>query len=291
MTRLAVVLGAGGIGAQAFHFGVLERLVDDGLDLADVEVFLGTSAGSVMALALADGTPLDELRDRLLRRPDERDRDRDDIAPRPDEPRRGLRRLLPNDPALLRHAIREPGLAWTGLAPQGPADSRWWVQPGVLPTSWPERARVAAADLDRAEVNIMGRDLDRTPSPQDAVAASMAVPGLARPVLIDGRRHVDGAVLSSTHADEMLAEDPDVVLVSAAMARPSRRAGRILARRRLDAEVRSLTDAGVHVIAVAPDEAAAETFAGFPVRRPEAAADIRAAGRRLGPSLRELLDG
>ena len=109
----------------------------------------------------------------------------------------------------------------------------------------------------------------------------MAVPGVARPVTIEGRRHVDGAVLSSTHADQVVTEPVDRVIVSAPMARPGRRASRILARRALSDELRTLTDAGIETVAVVPDDEAARAFEGFPVRRPEAGLEITAAGRRL----------
>ncbi len=282
--RTALVLGAGGVTAWAFHFGVLEAMVDRGVDLADIEVFVGTSAGAVMSLALADGRSVDVLRSQLLRRPDERDRDRVDLAPRDDdgEQRRGLRRLLPANPALLPQVFRgRPGLAWAGLAPAGPADSRWWSPPGVLPDVWPERAWVATADIDTGALALFGRDPDRRPDPMLAVAASMAVPGVARPVTIDGRRHVDGAVLSSTHADQVTTATVDRVIISAPMARPGSRASRILARRALADELRILDDAGIETVTVVPDDEAAETFDGFPVRRPEAGIEITAAARRL----------
>ncbi len=282
--RTALVLGAGGVAAWAFHFGVLDALTEHGVEPDDIGLFLGTSAGAVMCLALADGRGVDELRAQLLRRPSEADRDRDDLTPRADdaEQRRGLRRLLPANPALATQLLRgKPGLAWAGLAPAGPADSRWWSPPGVLPSTWPERAWVATADIDTGTLALFGRDPDRRPDPALAVAASMAVPGVARPVTIDGRRHVDGAVLSSTHAGQIVSEPIDRVIISAPMARPGRRAGRLLARRALAAEIRSLDEAGIDVVSIVPDAEAAETFEGFPVRRPDAASAIGAAARRL----------
>lgn len=279
----ALVLGAGGIGAWAFHFGVLDALAADGVTPHEVERFVGTSAGAVMSLALAAGTPTDELRARLLRRPDASDRDRTDLAPRAEPERRGPRRLLPPRPALALEALRgRPGLAWAGIAPEGLADSRWWSPPGVLPSDWPERAWVATADIDAGELALFGPDPDRRPDPVLAVAASMAVPGLATPVVIDGRRHVDGAVLSSTHADQLITTGVERVVVSAPMARPGRRAGRILARRALATEIGRLGEAGIDVVSIVPDDEAAPWFDGFPVRRPEAGVEIIAAGRRLG---------
>ena len=58
MTRVGVVLGAGGSLGYAFHAGVLAALHDvAGFDARHADLLVGTSAGSVAASFLAGGLP------------------------------------------------------------------------------------------------------------------------------------------------------------------------------------------------------------------------------------------
>src|SRR5215831_2597983 len=60
--RVGIVLGAGGILGAAWMvgvLGVLQKRFDD--PLGDVEVMLGTSAGSILTAALRNGVSVDEL--------------------------------------------------------------------------------------------------------------------------------------------------------------------------------------------------------------------------------------
>ena len=51
----------------------------------------------------------------------------------------------------------------------------------------------------------------------EAVRASCAIPAYFEPAVIDGERYVDGGVHSTTNADLVAGERPDLVLVSAPM--------------------------------------------------------------------------
>ena len=62
MTRIGLVLGAGGVAGQAFHAGVLTALDDvAGFDARRAEVIVGTSAGSIAAAFLRAGRGGHEL--------------------------------------------------------------------------------------------------------------------------------------------------------------------------------------------------------------------------------------
>jgi len=52
-------------------------------------------------------------------------------------------------------------------------------------------------------------------SPGQELYASAAVPGFSANVLLDGRRHIDGAVHSSTNADLISPDDHDLLVVIA----------------------------------------------------------------------------
>ena len=61
--KLGLVLGAGGATAWVFHTGVLETLAAEwGVDPADAEVIVGTSAGATVAAAVREGIDTAEIR-------------------------------------------------------------------------------------------------------------------------------------------------------------------------------------------------------------------------------------
>nr|MDP9335257.1 patatin-like phospholipase family protein [Actinomycetota bacterium] len=62
MTRIGLVLGAGGAVGHAFHAGVLAGLAEvAGWDARDAEVIVGTSAGSVVGALLRAGLSAPDL--------------------------------------------------------------------------------------------------------------------------------------------------------------------------------------------------------------------------------------
>jgi NTE family protein len=62
MTRIGLVLGAGGVVGQAFHAGVLAALEHDyDWDPRTAEVIVGTSAGALTGALLRSGVPASEL--------------------------------------------------------------------------------------------------------------------------------------------------------------------------------------------------------------------------------------
>ncbi len=148
--------------------------------------------------------------------------------------------------------------------PKGHLPTDKWI-PGLrrlVGHEWPAAPLwIPAVCLADGRRVVFGRgDAFETELPH-AIAASSAVPGLFRPVLIDGRPYVDGAAHSQTNADLLRDEDLDVVIVSAPMATASvlmpasmESTLRMYFRRRLGQEVRALRDAGTKVIVFQPDE-------------------------------------
>jgi hypothetical protein len=55
MTGKALVLGGGGVTGIAWELGILAGLAEDGVDLTDADVIVGTSAGSVVGAQLTSG--------------------------------------------------------------------------------------------------------------------------------------------------------------------------------------------------------------------------------------------
>ena len=60
-SRFTLVLGAGGTVGMAFHAGVLRALIDAGVDPADADLVIGTSAGAMMGALVRSGASVDDL--------------------------------------------------------------------------------------------------------------------------------------------------------------------------------------------------------------------------------------
>jgi NTE family protein len=220
-----LVLGTGGQLGYAWMVAALttwERAT--GRDAREADVMIGTSAGSVVAAALASGVPTATMLDQLLDPPPPR--------PRPaGAPRSTARRGLPPLPRvgpgslrllgeIARRPRRFPPLAFgAALLPTGRGDTtglqRWagtWAS-----ERWPEdpQVRIVAMDYDSGARVPFGRPGAPPASMAEAATASCAVPGWFEPVTVAGRRYVDGGVCSATSADLLL--DADVPRVDEAL--------------------------------------------------------------------------
>jgi NTE family protein len=205
----ALVLGGGGVAGIAWETGLLFGLAEQGIDVLDADVMLGTSAGSAVAAQVSSGTPLAELYDRHAF-------PTGDSTELPVEV--DLEQMIADWTALLE--ATSPGIElraaigrFAVASPTVPERRRREVIEARLPShDWPDRdVRIVAVDAATGEERVFtstdGVDL------VDAVTASCAVPGIWPPASIDGHRYIDGGVRSSTSVD--LVTDFDVVLVLA----------------------------------------------------------------------------
>ena len=205
----ALVLGGGGVAGIAWETGLLFGLAEQGVDVLDADVILGTSAGSAVAAQITSGTPLADLHDRHAFPSGESS----ELPVEVD-----LAKMIADWTALLE--ATSPGIElraaigrFAVASPTVPERRRREVIAARLPShEWPDRdVRIVAVDAATGEERVFtsadGVDL------VDAVAASCAVPGIWPPVSIDGRRYIDGGVRSSTSVD--LVADSDVILVLA----------------------------------------------------------------------------
>lgn len=209
MTGRALVLGGGGLTGIAWETGLLHGLAEEGVDLRDADVIIGTSAGSTVAAQVSSGTPLEELY----------------AAQRSEETAELSPRITPLTlaPALL-------GLVWPPslrgirarigraalLARTVTEDERRAVIAQRLPShDWPEQ-RLLLPAVDARSGKPVVFDNDSGVELVDAVAASCAVPLVWPPATIDGRRYIDGAVRSVANVDLAKGCDRVAVIVPSA---------------------------------------------------------------------------
>ncbi len=279
--RVGLVLGAGGVLGAAWMAGALPALQERlGQPLQDVDMVVGTSAGSVLAAALRCGVEVDTIVTHQrgaahLPLPHLSDFDRES-GRLPPLPRLGL-----GSPRLLVNAARaphrvHPWVAASALVPQGRVRPRSLsvlvyallahsaaARPPVAP-AWPRgHTWIMAVDYDSGRRVAFGR-AGAPPAPlPDAVVASCAIPGWYEPKLIDDRRYVDGGVRSNTSLDLLARAELDEVYVLAPMAsfdddrprNPALRAERLFRRwitRRLVQEASKVEATGTRVTVVTP---------------------------------------
>jgi NTE family protein len=225
--RRGLVLGGGGVLGAAWMIGALQAVQDAyGWDPREAEVLVGTSAGSVLAALLGCGVGVDTLGNYQRGVPAPGD-------PQVDfDPDRASGGALPPRPkirigstALLARAARNPRrmpplAVLSGLAPQGRGnldqvralvtaanpDGGW----APHPATW-----IVTMDYETGRRVPFGRSGEPSATLSEAVTASCSIPGWYAPVVIGGRRYVDGGACSPTSLDLVARLDLDEVLVLA----------------------------------------------------------------------------
>ncbi|MGY1709362.1 patatin-like phospholipase family protein [Geodermatophilus sp. SYSU D00758] len=275
MTRVGLVLGAGGVVGQAYHAGVLAVLQHDfGFDARGVEVIVGTSAGSITGTLLRLGVSAEDLAAWTVKAP--LSGDEDVLRRMADTP---VPELAPFRPLqMLRRPLRLPGRHMVQRVLTRP----WQVRPLAA-----GMALVAPGRHDIVEQLSALRELEQPGWPQPdlwicavrrrdgrrvvfgrpgtpeapihlAVAASCAVPGYFAPVHIGGHSYVDGGVHSPTNAAILRNRGLDLVIVVSPMSGPAGShlgiyaAARRHAARLLRHEVRALQATGVRTLVFSP---------------------------------------
>ncbi|SOD73153.1 NTE family protein [Jatrophihabitans sp. GAS493] len=235
----AIVLGSGGVLGFAWMLGALGALeVEAEFRAHEVDIIVGTSAGSVGAALLSCGITVDQIR-----------RHHQGVALPTDPPIAfdhdaatggGLPRrpgVLPGSPQLLLNAVRHPRrvrpiVTLSGVLPAG----RGTLRPVTemvsavaadqgFDTTWPNSPRpwIAASDYTTGQRVLFGRDdLGPFGDPQvslsDAVTASCSIPAWYPPVQLGSHTFIDGGAISNASVDILADVDVDEVYVFAPMA-------------------------------------------------------------------------
>jgi predicted acylesterase/phospholipase RssA len=229
--RIGLALAGGGVIGGMYEVGAIaaleERLNGSGRGF---DVYVGCSAGSVVACLLANGIPAREIYHIL-----------DQDLPDPLNFRRNA--VFASD-AFRRATARFGKLVWAfgknamsafrmsipDMLAKAERDLpagffnlmalERFIRDGFAArrltnqfSSLPRRLLIPAVDLDRAERVVFGRNGLSDVLISHAVAASSAIPGFFEPYAIDGRDYVDGGVGFTGHADLAAEEGVDTVLV------------------------------------------------------------------------------
>jgi NTE family protein len=215
-SRKAIVLGGGGVAGIAWEYGLLKGFLDLGIDLADADVTVGTSAGSVVGATLLQGGLEAAYQSQLVPiEADDSAMSNFNVA----EFMGVMAQAAQNSsgPQAARAAIGD----YARSVPDSvmPEEMRIGMVASQLPSQeWPQQVlRVTAVDATDGSFavydNTTGVELAR------AIMASCSVPGVGPTTQINGRPFMDGGMRSGTNAD--VASDCDRVLVVACNAEPA----------------------------------------------------------------------
>lgn len=283
--RRGLVLGGGGVLGGTWAVGALHVMQEKyGFSANDVDVIVGTSAGSVLTALLGAGVTVEHLRKHYL---GEAITD-GPLAGYAFDPgtatggsRPGVPRLRgPGSPRLLGLSLRRIGAIPTtavlsALLPEG---SRSLERVGhlidaVTPMGdWSSHQGVwvVAMDYEDGRRVVFGRPGSPVVPLASAVMASCAIPGWFAPVTIGKRTYIDGGAVSATSIDVVAHAGLDEVYVVAPMVsfhmdRPTSLTGRLERRWRqevtkaalAEAERVRATGAQVRMIGPGPEDLAA----------------------------------
>ena len=232
--RIGLALAGGGPFGAIYETGALLALQDsiEGLDLNDLDCYVGVSAGGFLAAALANGISIRRIHEMFIEEGAEEGALSPEVLMRPalDEYLKRLRSLPPLVvQAAWRYLVRSRASgvleAFAPLAraiPTGLFDNeaihRYLASVFEAPGHTNDFRKLrrplylVATDLDEGKSVTFGRPgRDHVPISR-AVQASAALPGLFPPVEIDGHSFVDGALRKTLHASEALEDGAKLVL-------------------------------------------------------------------------------
>ncbi len=261
----ALVLGGGGVTGIAWGLGFLTGLLDEGLDLHNADLIVGTSAGSSVGAQITGGMALAQLYARQLEPSSEQAANFD--AEAMGRTFAAIMQEVGPDPTAIRQRIGQMALGVSGVSE---AERRAIIASRLPNPEWPaQRLVIVAVDTGTGEPRFFDRDAGVLLT--DAVAASCAVPGVWPPVTIGDHRYMDGGVRSVTNAD--LAQGARRVLVLSLL--------KLDAQSPLPGEVAALEASGSAVRVAEPDAASVEAI-GPNVLDPARRAGTAQAGRDQG---------
>jgi NTE family protein len=281
-----LVLGGGGVLGEAWMNAVLAGAEEaSGFDARECEGYVGTSAGSIVAAALAGGFSPDHRLGELPEQPEPEPAGRGGGVVK--TVRAGVATVAAPVAALALPTIA-PGGAFVrrvalGRAPRGTQSLRGLGDRiDSMGAHWDGRLAVVAVDLESGKRVVFGREGAPEATMGEAVEASCAIPTYFRPVGIGGREYVDGGAWSPTNLDvarvrrgtQVLCLNPTGSLMALGIA--SRSVARV--------EALVLERRGARVQIVAPDEGSVDAI-GPNLMDPGPRQDVIAAGFAQGRRL------
>lgn len=285
----ALVLSGGGITGIAWELGILLGLEDGGVDAKDVELIIGTSAGSSVGAQITSDLSLEELYNLQLKPIDETK----EIQLQFDgiEFRKMMAAAIMSSPdsKTARARIGEAALSATTMS----EEERLEQTASRLPNhEWDPERKLIINTVNALTGEWVTFNQDSNVPLLLAVTASSAVPGIYPPTTINNQRYIDGGMSSGTNAD--LAKGYDLVLIL--VAEPSMIQGVMgptMHRITFDKELAELKESGSRVMVITPDKNSLKAKGPNPLDASFRAASAKAGhnqGRNLAVEVKKFWD-
>jgi NTE family protein len=232
--KVALVLGGGGITGAAYHLGVLNAMnvMSESRSVNEFDLYVGTSAGAVVASCLANGITAEEMILANLGYESSIPPIGADEIMVPD--RRGIVRSLVRWPFSLLGALRRyAGHPFSTSLIDGLGALAEGLPPALYTTDGTERYMrelldspgrsnrfqtlrrkllITATDIDSARRVVFGADEGPDATISEAAAASTAIPLLYAPRRIGDRVYYDGGLRSTTNIDIAIGHGAKLVI-------------------------------------------------------------------------------
>ncbi len=261
----AVVLGGGGPVGIAWEVGLAAGLEQEGVRLSDADLFVGTSAGSVVGAMLALGRPTAELlaTQHVITETEAPAGTTDgafDLGPLIQQ----FIKLYTSDapPQQLRAEIGEFALNATVAMTEEEWIATFNRTETVAFGEWPQKPYMCTA-VDAVTGEFVTWSKDSGVPLVQAVASSCCVPGIFPPVTINGRRYIDGGMKSATNAELAAGHDRVIVVnVTGGMEKRATAFPALMerAKKRMDDELGAITSKGGQVEMILPDDESIEAM-------------------------------
>jgi len=283
-----LVLGGGGVLGEAWMSAVLAGLEEStGFDARSCDGYVGTSAGSIVAAALAGGVPADARLGQLPSQPagDAEPAGEPGVLER-------VARTAAAPVAAVTLSTLAPGGALVrrlalGRVPEGRRSLGGLAKRiDSLGAGFDGRLAVSAVELESGRRVMFGQNGAPRASVGQAVEASCAIPGYFRPVPIGDRTYVDGGAWSPTNMDKArVSRGTRVLCLNPTGAMSSRAAAiGVVSRSVARVEALALERRGAKVKVVSPDAGSLSAIGPSlmdPSRREQVIAAGVSQGRRL----------
>lgn len=239
----ALVLSGGGNAGAAWMSGIVSGLRWHGVDLGDADLIVGTSAGARVGAQLATGV-LNQVIEMYSRS----GMPAAQVYATLPEWLAASIRIIGEAPGEQEAARRMAALAPLGERLSSAVERRRSIAAQLPVRHWPDR-RLLISAVDAETGQRVAFDASSGVDLVDAVAASGALPGIHELVTINGRPYADGGLRSLYSAD--LAAGCDAVIVLSPIPVDD------YLQAKLEAEIRSLGPADVHVVTADKESLAA----------------------------------
>ncbi len=249
----ALVLGGGGTTGIAWETGILLGLFDEGIEVNDAGLVVGTSAGSVVGAQITSGESLENLYARQLQALEET---KEQVV------QFNINELMHVFGAGIGAPDAQTARARVGAAALAvktmPEKERLDIIESRLPVQeWPHSPRLVITTVDAQTGEWVQLDRNAGVPLALAVSASCAVPGVYPPMTIGNHRYIDGGIRSGTNADIATGYERVLILRAETLDISALDPQRTTPIVTFEDELAALEQSSSQVLVITPNEAAA----------------------------------